>query len=133
VTGIDRRPRQDRYTPGRTGADILADRKALFTGLNKFIIERGGFVVSIPGAPLVTFEVLESSTLPDVMRDELGYDVVPADPPEGTRLLAAGITELLSLTSSGAFEPATENSTKTTIERHHTGIVRVLRYTFTMP
>jgi hypothetical protein len=134
VTGIDRRLRQDRYAPGRIGADILADRKQLFDGLNKFIMARGGWITSIAGAPTVTFEVLEHSELPDVIRDDLGYDVVPADPPEGQRLLANAIETAFTTNADGTLAPLTEGSTQpvTTIVRH-AGIVQVMRYQFLIP
>jgi hypothetical protein len=63
---------------------------------------------------------------------KLGYEPVPADSPEGERILPGTITEALTLTSSGAFEPLTEGSTTAVAQvRHHAGIARVLRYTFT--
>jgi len=49
------------------------------------------------------------------------------------RLLANAIVQQLTLTSSGAFELATENSTKPIIERHHAGIVPTRRFCFVLP
>jgi hypothetical protein len=45
--------------------------------------------------------------------------------------LGAAITERLTLTSCGIFEPLTEESTKAVAEiRTHAGIVRVTRFSF---
>jgi hypothetical protein len=127
---IDRRYRQDNYKPGKT--DPVAERKARFDQINQFIMAGGGWVTGIPGGPVVDFEVLEKSAIPLALTQH-GYDVRPADPPEGQRLLAAPIVEKLTLTSSGAFEPLTDGSTKAVVEiRTHAGIVRVMRYSFTI-
>jgi hypothetical protein len=128
---IDRRSRQDRYRPRRPG-DELAKRKQLFDGLNKFIMDRGGWIVSVPGDRQAVFEVLPHSPIPAQLT-ELGYDVRPADFPEGQRLLATGITEFLTRTSSGALEPLVEGSTKPVEVRHHAGIVPVKRFVFSLP
>jgi hypothetical protein len=125
---IDKRYRKDNYKP----RSEISSRKDLFDEINAYIVAHGGFVVSIPGAADVTFEVLEDSLLPWNLI-ELGYSVVAADPPEGQRLLATPITERLTLTSSGAFQPLTDGSTEAVVEiRTHVGIVRVMRYRFTI-
>jgi hypothetical protein len=64
---------------------------------------------------------------------ELGYDVRPADPAEGTRILPHAISQRLTLTSCGVFEEMTEGSTNAVAEiRTHAGIARVVRYKLTM-
>jgi hypothetical protein len=61
------------------------------------------------------------------------YDLQPADPPEGSRLLASAITQKLTLTSCGIFEEMTEDSIKPVVEVwQHAGIVRVVRYGFNL-
>jgi hypothetical protein len=60
-----------------------------------------------------------------------GYDLRPAG--EGERILPAAITQALALTSSGAYEPLTEGSTKPIAHTvRYAGICKVLRYTFTV-
>ena len=77
-------------------------------------------------------DALPDSVIPAELR-AAGYDVQPDDPPEGQRILAAAITQKLTLTSCGVFEEMTEGSTKTVAEvRRHAGIVRVLRHGFTI-
>jgi len=114
------------YKSGRQ----IDDRKVRFAKINSYIFANGGFVVSIPGSPELVFEVLPHSPIPAKLI-ELGYDVRPADPPEGQRILGAAITERLALSSSGALVPLTEESTKAVAEiRTHAGIVRVTRFSF---
>jgi hypothetical protein len=128
TTTIDKRKREDRYIPGKPSADLL-ERRRLFDGLNAFIIDRCGWITSIPGRAEIVFETLPGSRLPDEL-GELGYKVKPADPPEGQRLLATAITEYLTLTSSGGLEPLTPGSTKRAMARTHAGIVKVERFSF---
>jgi len=60
-----------------------------------------------------------------------GYDLVPEG--EGERILPAAIVQEFTLSSSGAYELATAESTKPVAHIvRHAGIVKVLRYTFTM-
>src|ERR1700753_158988 len=77
------------YRPGR-----VDDLKERFGNLVTFIGERGGFVVSVPGAETVVFECVPGSTLPDALT-RAGYDVSPADPPQGERILPTAITEMV--------------------------------------
>jgi hypothetical protein len=110
----------------------MADIKQRFAKVNAFIIERGGWVVSIPGAPEVIFEALPESALPEDLI-AMGHDIGPADPPQTMRILAHAIRQRLTLTSCGIFEELTEGSTKPIAEtRTHAGIVRVVRYTFSL-
>jgi hypothetical protein len=131
MPSTDRGGKKDYFKPR---PPELAERKKLFAGLNKFVMDRGGWITSIAGAPMVTFEVLEHSELPDVIRDDLGYDVVPADPPEGTRLLANATEVKFTTNSDGTLAPLTEGSTQavTTIMRH-AGIVPTRRFCFVLP
>jgi len=115
--------------PWRKSRDILAERKERFAEIVAHVSAHGGWVTSIPGGTTVTFEVLPDSALPAQLI-AMGHDVVPDDPEEGQRILASAIVERMTLTSSGAFEPMTEGSTKTVHLRTHAGIVRVRRYRF---
>jgi hypothetical protein len=116
------------YKPGK----VVEDRKTRFAKLNAYVTSAGGWVVSVPGAELVTIECLPQSPI-SARLIERGYDVRPADPPEGERILPAAIVQEFTLTSSGAYELMTEGSTKPIAQiLRHAGIVRVLRYTFTM-
>jgi len=113
------------YKSGRQ----IDDRKVRFAKINSYIFANGGFVVSIPGSPELVFEVLPHSPIPAKLI-ELGYDVRPADPPEGQRILGAAITERLALSSSGAYEPLAEATEAVAEIRTHAGIVRVTRFSF---
>ena len=100
--------------------------------LNAFVMARNGFIVSVSGATEIVMECLHGSPLPEELRQQ-GYDIVPADPPEGERIIAGQIVERLTLTSCGIFEPMTEGSTKPIAEtRTHAGIARVARFRFTL-
>lgn len=104
-------------------------RKTCFAKLNEIVTARGGWIVSVPSATEV---VAPNSTLPDDLI-AIGYNVVPADPPEGQRILANAITQKLTLSSCGVFEALTEGSTKPVAEiRSHAGIVPVWRFAFTL-
>ncbi|MGJ4939303.1 hypothetical protein ACQR1W_01915 [Bradyrhizobium sp. HKCCYLS1011] len=115
------------YKPGQTAPN----RREEFAALNRFITERGGWITSIPAAPEIAMECLEGSALPDELR-ALGYRLKPAG--EGERIIAGTITERLSLTSCGVFEPLVDGSTKTIVRfMRHAGIHKVKRYSFDMP
>jgi hypothetical protein len=104
------------------------DRKDAFDDLNDFVQRRNGFVISIPGERIVTIEVLPDSGLPAELT-ALGYDLTEA--PAGERILSGAIVEHFTLTSSGAFEPLSPNSTKAIAQsRRHAGIVKTRRFTF---
>ena len=104
-------------------------RKQKFEQLNLAVTQLGGWITSIPGDPTIVFECLPGSTLPDDLRDK-GDTVVPADPPTTERIIAGSVIERLELSSSGAFMPATEGSTRPVYLRSHSGIVRVERFQF---
>jgi hypothetical protein len=110
----------------------VTDRKQRFDVVNKLVTAGNGWVTSVPGAPEVVIECLPGSALPAELR-ELGYDVVADDLPETTRILPAGITEILVKTSSGAYVAATPGSTAPVELRHHAGLTRVERWRFTVP
>jgi hypothetical protein len=121
-------PPAETYTPGAAVADI----KARFAKINTFVMARGGWIVSVPGSPDVTIEVLPNSTLPTEL-EAAGYDLRPADPPETSRILAAPIEESFTLSSSGAFALAMPGSTAPIAHTvRHAGITRVLRYSFAL-
>jgi hypothetical protein len=117
----------DQRTPQQSRAELVDTRKSSFAKLCRLIQHGGGFVTSYPGLPYVSFDALPDSSVPQKLRD-LGY--APIDEGETERIVACGITERLTRTSSGALEPATEGSTKPIELRHHVGICKVRRYTF---
>jgi hypothetical protein len=109
----------------------LADRKKLFQGINAYVTERGGWLVSVPGAPEVTMECLPDSALPNDLR-ALGYDVREIG--DGERILPHRIVERFTRRADGELEPVTEGSTKPIAEtRTHAGIAKVKQYAFEMP
>ena len=84
----------------------------------------------MPGAPEVTIECLPESTPPDELR-AAGYDLMSAG--EGERILANAVTQVLTLSSSGALEPLTSASSRPVATKVvHAGVARVPRYAFTM-
>jgi hypothetical protein len=117
----------EQYIPGQK----IDDLKTKFDKLNQFIMSRGGWVVSVPGAPDVVFECLPESTLPDELLGA-GHHVLAAEPAMAERILAHAIIEQLTRTSSGALVPITPGSTQPIETRTHAGICRVLRYQFSI-
>ena len=116
----------ERYRPGQ----LAQDRKTRFDRLLAFVRERNGWITSVPGAETVTVEVLPDSALPDELRDA-GYTLEPIG--AGERIIGGTITERLTLSSCGIFEPLTPESTKAVAEiRRHSGIVRTKRYSFAL-
>jgi len=83
------------------------------------------------GDRTIVIECLPGSELPDRLRDA-GYTERTANPPEGERFIASAIAERLVLSSSGAYELASEGSTKAIITPSHSGIVKVRRFTFSI-
>jgi hypothetical protein len=59
------------------GHRLIAARKQRHAALNTYITEHGGWLTSIPGDPLMRFEAVPDSTLPDDLRGK-GYIVSPA-------------------------------------------------------
>src|SRR5262245_35630441 len=120
------------YYPGQPERDALArshrqqqrieetvDLQRRFAILNDWVTARGAWLTSLPGDRWVTMECRAESDLPTDLAKR-GYDVRPADPPEGQRIVAAARVE----------DVVTEGSTRTAIRTLREGIVRVLRYTF---
>jgi hypothetical protein len=119
----------DNYIPGSceelarlkwTREQKQRDRREAWDTLNAYVHSKGAWIVSLPGDNRdVVMEVLENSELPaDLIRR--GYELEPADPPSGERILPTARTEHILI----------ENSTKSTIVVTHAGVVRVLRYVF---
>lgn len=99
-------------------------RKRQFADLLKFITERGGWPVSVPGDPDMRMECLPGSPLPDALR-AMGYECEPTGETR-ERLLSNAITERLVRTSSGAPTFATEGSTaKIALRITHPGFATV--------
>jgi hypothetical protein len=94
------------------------DRNQAFDTLNTYVRSKGGWITSLPGDALVTMEVLPGSTLHDDLAKR-GYDVGPADPPEGQRIVPDGHVESILI----------EDGTGV-IRTAHAGICKVLRYCF---
>jgi hypothetical protein len=75
-------------------------------------------------------ECVPGSTLPYELR-KLGLDLRDIEP--GERILHSAITEKFTLTSSGALEPLTADSTKPIAQtRLHAGFVKTRRFVFDM-
>jgi hypothetical protein len=121
--------RLDKYYKPR-GIPEIETPKEKFDKLNRAVIALGGWVVSIPGDRTIVVECLPGSNVPHRLRGA-GYDLTEIE--GGERIIAGAITERLELSSSGAFVPATEGSTKpiaTTVV--HSGICKVERFAFSM-
>jgi hypothetical protein len=101
-------------------AQAKRDRNAAFDTLNTFVRSKGGWIVSLPGDPLVVMETLPDSSLPSLLH-ERGYDVQPADPATGERIVA-----------NDTIEDVTTESTRPAFRTTHAGIRRVLRYCFSL-
>lgn len=115
-------PKREFYRPGAAVADL----KARFAKLNAFVMARGAWITSVPGAPEITIECLPDSALPDELR-AAGYDL--REDGEGPRILPAAIVETFTKNADGTLGPLTEGSTQpVTSVVHHTGITRVMRY-----
>ena len=76
--------------------------KRMFAGLNNFVTDRGGWLVSVAGSPLIIMECLTDSPLPEALR-KMGYSC-EATGQIRQRLIANAITEQLTRSSSGGFE-----------------------------
>jgi hypothetical protein len=119
------------YHPGSAQPEQrskVADRKARFAALNKFVTERQGWIISLPGHEEVRIECLPGSALPNDLRG-LGYRLLAIE--DGERILAGAIVEKFVRRADGDLEQLTAGSTKPVAEvRRHAGIVRTERYTF---
>lgn len=109
----------------------LEDRKERFAALNKFVTDRGGWIVSIPGDRDVRIDVLENSALPDELRG-LGYVLTALG--ESERILHTAIEQKFVRAPDGTFAPWTpESGGPVSLVTQHAGIVTVHRYSFTLP
>ena len=128
----DRGARKDYWAPREAPGAQLARRKEVFTAINKLAMSKGdAWLTSVPGAPMVTMDGLDGSTLPDELL-AAGYDVIETG--VGERLLANATEVEFTTNADGTLAPLTEGSTQpvTTIVRH-AGIVQVMRYQFLIP
>jgi hypothetical protein len=108
----------------------IDEAREKFAAINAYITERGGWLVSVPGAPEVTMECLPDSAPPNDLR-ALGYDVREIG--DGERILPHRIVERFTRRADGELEPVNEGSTKPIAEtRTHAGIVKVRRYSFSL-
>ncbi|MDN5003890.1 hypothetical protein ACFQZO_23930 [Bradyrhizobium sp. GCM10027634] len=111
------------YYPGQ---QQTRDRKERFKELNDFVMAKGGWITSIPGAAEVTMECLPGSTLPHSLQG-LGYDVVEIG--EGVRILTNAIVEHFVVVVGAALEPLTAGSTRpVALTVTHAGVAKVRRY-----
>ena len=124
--------------------EMLAERKAKFASILKYVSARQGWLTSVPGEREVEMQCLPGSTLPDELRAGAEYMLggetvrlpkykVVADG-ETTRILPHAVVEKLVRGPSGELVPLTEGSSRPIAEtRTHAGICRVERYVFTIP
>ena len=108
----------------------LDARKNLHDALEEHLRSRGAWLISIAGEPVMRFEAMPDSALPDELR-ALGYLVVPVG--STMRIVPAGHVELLTTTSSGGIEAFIEGSTKAPQRVHHAGIHQTNVYELTLP
>jgi hypothetical protein len=95
-------------------------REEAFATLVRYTLVKGDcWITSLPGDSTVVMECLPDSDVPQDLARR-GYDLRPADPPEGQRIVANARSEDVLI----------EGSTRATIRTMREGIVKVLRYTF---
>jgi hypothetical protein len=129
-TGAQRAKYAKAFFKPRGVSPEIEDRKIRFDKLNAFVRSRNnGWIISVQGKAEVTVECLENSTLPDELRGA-GYTLTEIE--GGERIIPGSIVERLELSSSGAFMPATEGSTKPVYLRSHSGICKTRRYSFSI-
>jgi hypothetical protein len=123
--------------------EVIADRKARFASLLKYVTARNGWLTSVPGEIDVTMECLPDSSLPDELRAGAEYmigDETVRLPPykvvedgEGERILPHAITTRIVGDADGV-HPVTEgSSSRPVITITHAGIVKTRRFSFTLP
>jgi hypothetical protein len=101
------------------------DCKAAFDRLNQWVMARGGWITSIPGARTVVVEAVSATIASDLV--DLGYSPIEIEPAQ--RIIGTAIEERFARTSSGALEPCTEGSTRSVAEvRRHAGICPTRRW-----
>lgn len=101
-------------------------RAARFAELSRFVTERDGWIVSLPGSTDVTVECLPGSALPEQLRD-LGHDVAHIG--DGERILHSAIKQQFANGPDGELEPLVAGSTQpVALTVMHAGICRVKQY-----
>jgi hypothetical protein len=116
------------YRPYGPRDPAVKSRLERFKEINRWIMARGGWVTSLPGAREVTMECLPGSSLPDELT-RLGYKLVELG--EGERILPAAIVWRCTQNAAGEFEPMKAGSTcALALTQAHAGICRVERYGF---
>jgi hypothetical protein len=109
----------------------IDERKKRFEGINEFVTDHGGWMVSIPGEVEMRFEALPGSALPDELR-KLGYIVVPTGTTE--RILPMAIKQAMTMSSSGALIGVTgESSRPVTMVITNAGLAVVETFDLRMP
>jgi len=79
------------YKPGMQSAAV-ASRLERFQKMNAFIMRRGGWITSLPGATMMTIECLPGSSIPGELRD-LTYELERL--PDGERIVYGAIVETI--------------------------------------
>jgi hypothetical protein len=129
MSGDRTKKARDYFGSKKPGAEIDS-RKERFERVLAYITASGGWITSVPGAATVDFETLPDSTLPADLR-KAGYDVTEIG--EGERILPNAIEQRMAMNANGELEETTPNSTKPITEvRRHAGIVRVMRFDFSI-
>jgi Arm DNA-binding domain len=128
-------PRDDRDEKRRAEASVLflgfaeelrLEKEKGFEGLKRFVTERHGWLVSVPGDRDLRLQVLPGSPLPDQLV-ALGYIVEKTG--ETQRILPHAIQQRFEVSSSGALVPVTEGSTKpVSVQITNAGIATVEQY-----
>jgi hypothetical protein len=109
----------------------IVEAKEKFAAILAHVVERGGWLVSVPGDPEMRLQVLPGSALPDQLR-KLGYIVVPTG--TTSRILPHAVRQAMTMSSSGALIAATEGSTKpVALHVTNAGIATVEQYDLRMP
>jgi hypothetical protein len=122
---------KDFYRPNTNGNRDVEDRKEKFSELNAYVMERGGWLVSVPGDPAMRFDALPGSPLPAQLA-ALGYIVERIG--QSQRILAHAVSQKFEVSSSGALVAATEGSTKpVTLQVTNAGIATVEMYDLRAP
>jgi hypothetical protein len=103
------------YIPGKTATK--ATRLERFQQMNRFIMRRGGWIVSLPGADIMTIETLPDSSIPDELA-KLGYDVEKIG--DGERICFGAVTEIVDH----------GNAKRPPRVMHYDGPTRVERFSF---
>jgi hypothetical protein len=109
---------------------VVQERKRLHEDMEKWLRVRGAWLRSVPGHVPMTFEAVQDSDVPEQLRG-LGWVVTPAG--STMRIVGDPKVEMLTLTSSGAYEPAVEGSTKPPLVLSHAGIIKTDIFELSMP